>query len=46
MLKEFSENKFDSTMHILTPKPVAPSAKEIVNNPRSRSAKLRAAVKK
>lgn len=45
-LKEFSENKFDSTMHILTPKPVAPSAKEIVNNPRSRSAKLRAAVKK
>lgn len=46
VLKEFSENKFDSTMHILTPKPVAPSAKEIVNNPRSRSAKLRAAVKK
>lgn len=46
VLKEFSENKFDSTIHILTPKPVVPSAKEIVNNPRSRSAKLRAAVKK
>lgn len=46
VLKESSINKFDATMQLLTPKPVVPSTEELVNNPRSRSAKLRAAAKK
>ncbi len=32
-------------IEVLTPKPISPSAEEIESNPRSRSAKLRAAVK-
>jgi len=41
-LKEKQEEGF---LKILTKKPITPSAKEIINNPKSRSAKLRAAVK-
>jgi 16S rRNA (cytosine1402-N4)-methyltransferase len=32
-------------LRILTPKPVRPSAREIADNPRASSARLRAAVK-
>lgn len=36
---------YEATLKLLTKKPVGPSAPEINNNPRARSAKLRAAVK-
>lgn len=38
----FKEKEKEKTMRILTKKPVRPSQEEILNNPRSRSAKLRA----
>lgn len=40
--KEENENK---TLKILTKKPITPSRKELLENPRSRSAKLRVAIK-
>lgn len=40
----FRELVKDSSAEILTKKPIRPSAEEILNNPRSRSAKLRALV--
>jgi 16S rRNA (cytosine1402-N4)-methyltransferase len=42
--KDFFGNR-EKVFEILTSKPVIPSQEEIVRNPRSRSAKLRAAVK-
>ncbi len=41
----FREKAKDRTLKILTKKPIAPSFEEIKLNPRSRSAKLRAAIK-
>ncbi len=41
----FREKSREGTIKILTKKPIVPSREEIINNPRSRSAKLRAAVK-
>lgn len=38
------KNQVDSCFKILTKKVVAPSAQEVLNNPRSRSARLRAAI--
>ena len=38
-------NRYDSTLRILTKRPVMADPREIANNPRSRSAKLRVAVK-
>ena len=38
-------NRYDSTLEILTKRPVMANPREIANNPRSRSAKLRVAVK-
>jgi len=42
----FKEMSAKRRIEILTPKPVAAQEKEIQNNPRSRSAKLRAAIKR
>ncbi|MCF7845709.1 MAG: 16S rRNA (cytosine(1402)-N(4))-methyltransferase RsmH [Candidatus Peribacteraceae bacterium] len=42
----FREQKKSGTLEVLTKKPVIPSPEEIKNNPRARSAKLRAALKK
>ncbi|MFH1611978.1 MAG: 16S rRNA (cytosine(1402)-N(4))-methyltransferase RsmH [bacterium] len=39
------DNKRDNLLSILTKKPIVPTREEVDNNPRSRSAKLRAAVK-
>lgn len=44
--KEISGNQYDSRATLLTKKPVTADQMEIDNNPRSRSAKLRAVVKK
>lgn len=44
-LKDHSGNRFDAEITVLTRRPVVASPEEIVHNPRSRSAKLRAAVK-
>jgi len=41
----FREKKNQRLIKVLTKKPVKPSSEEIFKNPRSRSAKLRAAVK-
>jgi 16S rRNA (cytosine1402-N4)-methyltransferase len=38
-------NRYDSTLEVLTKRPVVATPQEIANNPRSRSAKLRVAVK-
>lgn len=43
---EADGNRYDATIRVLTKRPVTATAKEIVSNPRARSAKLRAAVKK
>lgn len=43
--KQASDGTYDSQIILLTKKPVVPDADEIVNNPRSRSAKLRAVAK-
>ncbi len=44
--KEKNGEHYDSEVMILTKKPIIPTKNETVNNPRSRSAKLRAVVKK
>jgi len=46
IVKRFlKEKQKEGFLKILTKKPITPSAKEIINNPKSRSAKLRVAVK-
>jgi 16S rRNA (cytosine1402-N4)-methyltransferase len=45
MLAEYGGDRYDAQVKILTSKPVMAEPSEIVLNPRSRSAKLRAAVK-
>lgn len=44
-LKDHSGRNYDSDLELLTKHPIHPSFDEIVHNPRSRSSKLRAAVK-
>ncbi len=43
---EYGGNRYDADIEILTKKPITPSDEELVFNPRSRSSKLRGAVKK
>jgi 16S rRNA (cytosine1402-N4)-methyltransferase len=43
---EYASDGFDTELRLLTKKPITGSANEIVTNPRARSAKLRAVVKK
>ncbi len=45
-LKEASGDRYDAELRLLTKRPVIATSNEIVHNPRARSAKLRAAVKK
>jgi 16S rRNA (cytosine1402-N4)-methyltransferase len=45
MLNEYSGDYYDATLNLLTKKPVVSGNEELVNNPRARSAKLRAAAK-
>lgn len=45
-LKDNSGNRYDAELTLLTKRPITASQSEIVFNPRARSAKLRAAVKK
>jgi len=44
-LQDVSGNRYDAELQVLTKKPVTEASHNIVHNPRSRSAKLRAAVK-
>jgi 16S rRNA (cytosine1402-N4)-methyltransferase len=44
--KDYGGNRYDATLHILTKKAVKPGREEVVFNPRSRSAKFRAAQRK
>lgn len=41
----FRDSQKEKRLRILTPKPIRPSVEEVKTNPRSRSAKLRAAIK-
>jgi len=41
----FKEKEKEGILHIITKKPILPSGQEVLENPRSRSAKLRAIVK-
>jgi 16S rRNA (cytosine1402-N4)-methyltransferase len=43
--KFFKKQSKKNVLKVLTKKPITPTKKEIINNPRSRSAKLRAAIK-
>jgi 16S rRNA (cytosine1402-N4)-methyltransferase len=45
-LKEASGERYDAELRLLTKRPVVATQDELVTNPRARSAKLRAAVKK
>lgn len=45
-LKEASGDRYDAELMLLTKRPIVATSNEIVHNPRARSAKLRAAVKK
>lgn len=45
VLQDSSGNRYDAELQLLTKKPVTEASHNIVNNPRARSAKLRAAVK-
>lgn len=42
---EFSGNRYDADLRLLTNRPITAAKSELVSNPRARSAKLRAAVK-
>jgi 16S rRNA (cytosine1402-N4)-methyltransferase len=44
--KDYGGQRYDARLHILTSKPVMSSMKEVVFNPRARSAKLRVAQRK
>ncbi len=45
LLADLSGDRYDATIRLLTKRPTTAEATELVHNPRSRSAKLRAAVK-
>lgn len=45
-LKEQAGDAYDAPLQLLTKRPLVASATEVISNPRARSAKLRAAVKK
>jgi len=45
IVKNFYRGRTSKDLKILTKKPIGPSGEEIIKNPRSRSAKLRAAIK-
>ena len=44
-LKKYSGKRYDAELQILTKRPVVATTDEVISNPRSRSAKLRVAVK-